>query len=109
METTPRNGAEFLDQNCTLTHEGRTFESGGAFLGTNPKTGRMGGVLYASEKTGEVTNWHGDIRIPAYYGCTWRSNMGDTRQMVYLAWEGKNFAGIYYKSGSDIVRVRETR
>ena len=104
-----QNGPCFVDQNCTFTFEGKAFTSGGAFLGIDKKTGKMGGLLYAFEKDKQVGNWHGTIKINAYFGREYYSNMGDKRQSVYFTWHGKPFYGVYYKTNSDLIRCREVK
>jgi hypothetical protein len=96
----------FVETDCTFTFEGRTFESGGSWL-IPDKNGHLVGLLYAYEGEGCVGTWHGDKKYPARFGRTWKSNMGDTRQHVVAKIEGRTFSGTYYKSGSDIVRLRE--
>jgi len=98
-----------IERKCVFEFEGRSFEAGGAFIGVNPKTGKHGGIVYAFENEKRVGNWHGDIKTSAHFGREWISVFGDKRQSVYFQWKGINFYGVYYKSGSDIVRVREIR
>jgi len=89
--------------------DGKKFTSGGAFLGINKKTGKYGGILYAYPKTGEVGTWSGKKKIKATFGKEWKSNVGDLRQTVKFKWNGKNFIGTYYKSGSDVIRFKEVK
>lgn len=98
----------FADVKCTLIFNGMEFTSGGAFLGVD-NHGRMGGLLYAYEEEGMVGNWDGSIKINAVFGRTWRSNFGDERQVVHFEYADRKFWGIYYKSRSDIIRVKEVR
>jgi len=95
-----------IDQDCTIEHEGKKFTSGGAFIGKD-KNDKFGGIVYAYESTKQVGNWDGSIKINARFGMTWQNNMGDIRQSVYFTYESVNFYGVYYKSGSDIVRCRQ--
>lgn len=99
-----------LEQECVFEFEGRKFESGGAYIGRHKETGRLEGLLYVHREDGEpryVGSWGGGLRIPARFGREWRSAFGDLRQSVYFTMEGTPFYGIYYKSGSAIVRCRE--
>lgn len=96
----------YIEQDCKVSFQNREFESGGSFLAPD-KNGRLGGIFYAYSKDGCIGNWRGTLKIPARFAREYRSNMGDLRQGVYFEYEGKSFYGIYYKSGSDIVRVRE--
>ncbi|RPI56247.1 MAG: hypothetical protein EHM49_00730 [Deltaproteobacteria bacterium] len=98
-----------LEQKCTIEFQGKTFESGGAFIGINRKTGKRDGIVYAYQGEGKVGNWHGDIKVPAVFGREWTSSFGDIRQSISFTWKEMRFSGIYFKSGSDIVRVREIK
>ena len=99
-----------IEQKCTVIGpDGQGFESGGAWIGKHKGTGRLGGLVYAYQKESKVGDWHGVRKVPAIFGREWRSNMGDTRQVVYFHLYGRPCTGIYYKSGSDIVRFREVR
>lgn len=98
----------FIEQDCTFSVEGKTFTSGGSYLVPN-KRGRLVGLFYAYPKEDSIGNWSGDLKIPARYSTEYYSNFGDKRQTLYFEYEGKAFIGIWYKSGSDIVRVREVR
>ncbi len=104
---TIQNGAQFIDQDCSIVIKGRTFTSGGAFIAQNRKTNKLEGIVYAYPQEHKVGNWHGSLKIHAYYGNEWCSNMGDKRQSIYFAYKGISFYGVYYKSNSDIVRVRQ--
>jgi hypothetical protein len=99
----------FVEQKCCITFEGKTFCSGGSWLCTNAKTGKMHGILYESEKTGEVISWDGSIRIPAFYGTKeWRDNFGGKRSHVWFKYAGRYFIGHWYgKEWSQIVRCYE--
>jgi hypothetical protein len=100
---------QFIDQNCTIEIEGRSFSSGGAFLCINTETGKMEGSLYADSKEKRVIqNWDGSIKIPANYYGFHRGNMGDRRCFVRFKYNGKNFFGRWFgMDWSEIVRVRE--
>lgn len=98
----------FIENNCVIKHEGKSYKSGGSFIGKS-KGGKMGGVMYAYPKANKVGTWDGKRKFDAFFGNEWISNMRDIRQSVYFSYEGKKFYGIYYKSNSDIVRVREIK
>ena len=105
-----------MEKDCTFSFQGKTFESGGSFIGLNPKTGKHGGIVYAYEKDGQVGNWHGDVKVRATFGKEWRSKLvtpqatyRSVRQSVYFTWNGINFYGVYCKSNGDIIRVREIK
>ena len=104
-KTIKTNGC-FADVKCTIEIEGKKFTSGGAFIGKD-KNGKYGGLLYAYEKTNQVGNWDGSIKVNAIFGRGWKSNFGDIRQSVWFTYKGTCFYGVYYKSNSDIVRCRQ--
>jgi hypothetical protein len=100
----------FIDENCIFEFEGTKFESGGAFLAKRVDNGKYVGQVYAQWDKQEVRNWHGDIKIPAFYGPEYRSNMGDLRQSVYFHYQGKLLFGTWYsKEWNQLVRVKEVR
>jgi len=92
-----------------LKLKGKVFKSGGAWLLKHKKTGMLGGVLYAYPKEKKVGDWIGKWKVPAKFGGEWVSNMGDKRQHVKFNIGKKRFSGIYFKSGSDIIRVRQLK
>ena len=98
-----------IEKDCTFAHDGQSFESGGSWVGRSRKTGRLVGLLYAYEKEKKVGDWHGVKKTPACFSREWRSNMGDLRQIVYFRLYNLPCTGVYYKSGSDIVRFQETK
>lgn len=105
---------EFVEQDCSVEFQGKKFESGGAFLLPESKTGKTSGILYASPKTGEVTDWHGTLRIKATFGPIWKSAFRDcdgfpqVNQSVSFEHAGKRFRGVWYnREWSEVVRVRE--
>lgn len=104
-KTIKSNGC-FVDTDCTIQIEGKSFAFGGAFIGKDKK-GKYGGLVYAYPKEKMIGNWDGSIKVIAHYGREYTSNMGDTRQSIYFTYKGTNFYGIYYKSGSDIIRCRQ--
>ena len=56
-----------IEQDCTITLQGRDFTAGGAWLGTHKTTGKLGGILYAYEDDSEVGDWGGNMRIKASF------------------------------------------
>jgi len=93
-------------EKATIVHDGQEFTSGGGFIGQD-KNGRYGGLVYAFEGEKKVGDWGGTCKVDAHFGSTWRSNWGDVRQSVHFTYNGVRFYGVYFKSGSDIVRVRQ--
>ena len=100
-----KEGLCFMET-ATIILDGKEFASGGGFL-LKDKNGKFGGLLYAYEKEGKIGDWSGKCKVSAHFGNIWCSNMGDKRQSVYFSYDGHNFYGVYFKSNSDIVRVRE--
>ena len=65
---TIKNGALFIDQDFKINAQGMTFTSDGAFILRNTKTNKLGEILYAYPKENKVGNWHGSIKVSAYFG-----------------------------------------
>lgn len=104
------NNIAFMDQQCTIEHEGQVFESGGAYIAKRKDSGKYSGAVYADDKKGVVTNWHGDIVIPAYFGPVFRGNMGDQRRQVWFTWQGINFTGRWCgMDNNQVVHVQEIK
>ena len=99
--------------------EGKVFEGMGSYIMPNQK-GMLEGILYqtgeikklsqySNMNIGFVGSWDGTFKVKAYYLNSWISNFGDERQAVYFMIKDKPFYGIYYKTNSDIVRIRELK
>jgi len=101
-------GLQFYEEG-SIVHKGKKFTSTGAFLGKHKKTGLLGGILYAFPKEGKVGDWAGKKKYNAKFGKEWASSFGDIRQSVKVRIGDKEFTGTYFKSGSDIVRIREKK
>lgn len=100
----------FTDINCTIEHNGISFSSGGAILDEN------GGTVYGDYDTpnyasrGQVTNWHGTIKINANYGKVYRSNFGDKRRSVRFTHDGINYYGVWCSiDWNQSINVRRVR
>src|SRR4051812_10530212 len=91
------NGAQFIDQFCSIASEGISFTYGGAFITRNKRTNKLGVILCAYPNENKVGNWDWSIKIHAYFDNEWHSNMGDKRQSVYFTHGGMSFYGVYYK------------
>jgi hypothetical protein len=99
-----------IERECTVKINGKAFEYGGAFIGIDPKTGHHGGVIYGDYNKKQVTNWHGDVTIPARYGISYRGNMGDERCHLWFTWKGIKFHGVWCgMEWSQIIRVKEIK
>ena len=112
---TDENKTAFIEQKCCIDFPGHgKFCAGGSWLCVNAKTGKMQGIMYASNNADEngnayVSSWDGSIKIRAIYGNKeWRDNFGGLRQNVYFRYQDKYFWGKWYgKEWSDIVRCQE--
>lgn len=77
-----------------------------AFLADSPKKY----IAYAFPTRCEVGTWTGQKLGDAKFAHEWQDNCGSIRQSVYIKGiNGKYYYGIYFKSGSDIVRFREIK
>ena len=107
-ETIKTNGC-FADVAATINVNGKSFTSGGAFIGKD-KNGQYGGVLYGDYEHKIISNWDGSIKIPARYYGFHCGNMGDERCFVRFTYKGVNFFGRWFgMDWSQIVRVRQCR
>ena len=79
----------------------------GAWILEHRDNGLFAGMLYAYPKESKVGSWDGSLKIPALFLNEWYSNMGDKRQLVHFEYQRRRFSGTYYKSNSDLVRIRE--
>jgi hypothetical protein len=98
----------FVEKDCKIEHEGKTFESGGSYL--LPCTdGKIRGAVYVSEENMRrvVTTWHGEVIAPA----TWTDYQGNFCRMrrVSFTWQGRKFVGDYCPDWSELVKVRSTK
>lgn len=57
---------EYIEQNCTIKHEGREFTSGGAFVTPEYAVAYLG-------KDGVLTDWHGKPIGTYRVTSTWRT------------------------------------
>jgi hypothetical protein len=100
----------FVDKDCTIEIDGKKFTSGGAFIGYDEKTGKMGGRVYVNQKKREVGNWDGSIKVNCFFGKEWRSNFGDRRLSVYFQYAGRYFYGMLCQADwNELVAVREIK
>lgn len=63
--------------------------------------------LYVDTKKNVVTTWTGEKLGNCHLGYKYTSNMGDTRQSIYVkAINGKNYSGTYFTSSGDYARIK---
>lgn len=97
----------FLETMCKIEFEGKELLNNGSYILRHAKTGKKVALMYAYYNENKVGTWDGSIKVPAYYGRKYRSFFGDLRQTVYFKMNGTYFIGIYFFSGSSIVRAKE--
>ena len=107
----------FVEESCTISHEGRTFEAGGAWL-CDCTDGYRRGVVYAKVTNespsgvgyswGVVTDWHGNQIAKAEFKPTYQGNFCRMRSLSFVV-DGVKFSGRWCPDWADAVRVRSTR
>lgn len=85
--------APYVETDCTITHEGRTYESGGAFI--TPERA----VVYTSNNVGghlapygELTDWHGKKMGTFERVSVWRQGDG-VMYAITADIEGRTYYG----------------
>lgn len=119
--------ATFIEEDCTVTHEGRSFTAGGAWLCdctdgyrrgvvyTKPadpiqaKPGDITGPAPSYPRRGIVTDWHGNKIADASFGHPYRGGFGAKMRTVRFTVDGVEYAGRYGCDWRDAVRVRSTK
>jgi len=98
----------FIEEKCCIKHESKNYCFGGSYLCVRTDTGKMVGIMYASDKESVVTSWDGTIKIPAIYGKEYRNNFGALCQSVWFRYQDHYFYGRWLgKERSQIVRCKE--
>ena len=112
----------FVEENCTIAHDGKEFTAGGAFV-LDCTDGYRRAVVYAKPDThhtmgcrsarepqaacpGIVTDWHGNKIASASFGPIYRGNLCKMRSVSFTL-DGVKFAGRYCPDWADCVRVRQ--
>lgn len=100
---------EYVEQNCTITHEGRSFTSGGAIVTDTHITAYLA-------KDGVLTDWHGN-RIGSYrITSSWATPRSFVSSRMYQvrafiggrAYTGRSAGvGVVFNGKACKVRVRE--
>lgn len=105
----------FIEDNCTIEHEGESFISGGAYL-LQCTDRKYRGVVYVDVSNmknwrgyyhGKVTNWHGDFIAD----CRVTYYQGNFCHMARLSFEldGRKFIGDYCPDWAQACKVRSTK
>ena len=88
---------EFIEQDCTVVHDGRQFTSGGAFV---TETLARGYLQFDTPEmlgvTGSVTDWHGNLLGTARIVGKWptpRSWMSSHMLQVECCIDGISYTG----------------
>lgn len=104
----------FIEQDCTVEHEGRHFTCGGAHL-VDCTDGFRRGVVYAKvharslERTiGVVTDWHGAKLADCTFGPIYQGIFCRMRSVSFTL-DGVRYTGRYCPDWADAVRVRSTK
>jgi hypothetical protein len=97
----------FVEQNCTVKHEGQSFMSGGAYL-LNCMDGIARGIVHADPSKGIVTTWHGKQIARAAFGPVYRGNFC-RMQSVSFDFQGVRFTGRYCPDWASAVKVHSTK
>lgn len=105
----------FVETDCKITFEGKTFSSGGTFLLPRKFDGLLGGILYRHQDN-TIGNWEGSIKIPYTITNTWNSVFRDyhgcpqKNQSIRFTYQGKQFSGIHYNiEWNDVIHVKELK
>lgn len=106
----------FVESDCTITHQGKSFTCGGAWI-ADCTDGRQRGVVYVKPEKPEcgrdrypfachgiVTDWHGNKIAAAYFGNIYQGNYCRMR-VVTFTHNGRRFSGRYCPDTSQAVRV----
>lgn len=105
----------FVEENCTIEHEGKKFEAGGSWI-CDCSDGHRRGVVYAKPNKGSeggysigtVTTWHGEFIAIARFGKVYQGAFCKMRTVRFEI-GGVKYSGRYCPDWADAVRVRSTK
>jgi hypothetical protein len=88
----------YVEQNCAIEHQGRKFESGGAFYDGQRAVGYVGKRKDSDKHWSgayHLTNWHGCSIGHCYLAKRWRvrSYVGSYMYQIYAWIEGVKYTG----------------
>jgi hypothetical protein len=85
----------YIEQDCTIHHEGRTYESGGAVITDDYAVGYL--KLHQDRgRRGIVTTWHGQELGPARVTASWpilHTGLSDRMHQVEATINGITYTG----------------
>lgn len=94
---------EFTEKDCSIEHEGRKFESGGAFNTGN----RM--IAYLGKEDGKlvITDWHGailtrEVKLLSVKNMGYRGVVSDKLLYLRFRYDGKIYSGTSSGEGMDV-------
>lgn len=102
----------FIETDCTFTHEGRTFEAGGAYVTDTHALGYVGKPLgdgmgvdrFGSTSRRALNDWHGNQIGTCYISKSWpvRSYIGSRMCQIYARINGVNYTGRGFGEGMSV-------
>ena len=103
----------YIETNCTIEHEGKSFEAGGAFVNENYAVGYVGELLNVNTSgtamrvtngTRALTNWHGEQIGTCYISTGWpiRSYIGSRMYQIYARINGVDYTGRGFGEGMSV-------
>lgn len=96
--------APFVEQDCTIAHEGRTFESGGAVV-----TDEF--IVVYPRSDGKVCDWHGNVLGEAFVLSSWRTPRSYMAARMYsfaIYIDGVRYVGRGARNGM-ILRAKRSK
>lgn len=103
----------FIETDCTIEHEGKTFEAGGAYVTGNHAVGYVGELLNVNPHgtsmrvtngTRALTDWHGNQIGTCYLSSSWpiRSYIGSRMYQIYARIDGVDYTGRGFGEGMSV-------
>lgn len=89
----------YVEQNCTIEHNGRTFTSGGAVVTPDYIVAYVGDFLLSGltgqRDTRKLTDWHGNVIGTCTLASSWRINsyISDRMYQIYATVDGRRYTG----------------
>lgn len=103
----------YIEADCTITHEGRTFEAGAAVVTPDCVIGYVGKLLnvnphgtamIVTNGTRALTDWHGRQIGTCYISRSWRVNsyIGSHMCQIYARINGVDYTGRGFGEGMSV-------